>query len=182
MPSTLLGIPYPASSAAPRVWEDLQVLAERVNGLLLPPPEVTAYGNGVNTIVSGAGLWGDLVSYNPVAVITNTDTSRGLKIQVTGSAWLSASGTNVRACVVASGGSLTIDGGPDPDGHVGWGEIAFQGAPASGAAYSQMQTGYTCAIPANTTCAFKFAAYRDAATGTTQVNYPVVRLTPLRWV
>jgi hypothetical protein len=180
MPTTPLGLVYPASGEHTRVWEHLQTLAVGVDGLLTLPNEANSgSGTGTNLITAGAAVWASLPAPTSVAM-ANPSLTRGLLCQVSYGAWLIANGSAVRVCVGATGG-LTIAGGPGNGGAVNWGEILFLSNQSANLTW-QFAAAYTCTLPANTTTTFEVLAYRDLAAGTENVNYPTLRVTPLRYV
>lgn len=147
---------------------------------VLPAP-VSGNGNGVNTIVAAAATWADLPSFPATAVISNPHPTLSLLVQVGYGAWLSATGTAVRTSVRASGG-VTVASGPGAI-FQGWGEIPFANFPSAGALYVQCHAiGYLTIPPGVGAVTLTAQGYRDAATGTTAVNYPSLRLTPQRFV
>jgi hypothetical protein len=136
----------------------------------------TAGGTGTNTIT--ATSWAVLPSNTCTAAITNPHPEMALLVEVTYSAWMVATANGVRMALDISG-SVTIAPGVGAGAAVGWGEIPFCGA----ATTNQYAGSFTVELPVSTTAAtFKVYAYRDAASGTQQVNYPTIRIKPLRFV
>jgi hypothetical protein len=178
MPTTPLGLVYPASGEHTRVWEHLQTLATGVDTLLTVPAVADSGLTVVNTIVSGAGIWASLPTPTTVPM-TNPSLTRGLLVDVRYGAWLIANGSAVRCSVGATGG-LTIAGGVGSGGAVSYGENLYLGNQASGLSFQKYAT-FTCTLPANTTTTFEVLGYRDAASGTENINYPALRVVPLRY-
>ncbi len=143
----------------------------------LPDPvAATAGGAGTNTVTATA--WAVLPTNTVTAAITNPHPELPMLCLVTFGAWMSASANGVRAALDISG-SLTIAPGIGGGAAIGWGEILFCGASTN----NQYSGSFTIELPVSLTAAtFKMHAYRDSATGTQQVNYPTIRVTPLRFV
>ena len=176
MPSTSLGIPYPASTDHVRLWEHIQSLAQTIDDLLDVPAEASASSTGANTIT--ATTWAALPT--PLSVdLTNPHPTRGLFTQVSYGAQLTATATDLRVCVAATGG-LTIPAGIGTGGALSWGEVLYISLATSGS--WSLQSAFTCTLPAGTTTTLSMQAYRAVATGTQTVNFPTLRATPLRYV
>lgn len=143
----------------------------------LPDPvAATAGGAGTNTIT--ATSWAVLPSNAVTAVISNPHPGLNMLCLVTFGAWMVATANGVRAAVDISG-SLTVAPGVGGGASVGWGEVLFCGA----ATTNQYAASFTVEMPVSLTPAtFRLHAYRDAASGTQQVNYPTIRVVPLRFV
>lgn len=138
-------------------------------------------GNGANTIVSSAATWAVLPTYTCDVTMTNPSSTHNMVCLVSLGAWMVANGTNLRLCVGATGG-MTIAGGPGNGWAYGWGEVLFQGNTNTSVAY-QRQSTCPVTIPAGASAVtFKAYAYRDAASGTTNVNYPTLRVIPLMFL
>lgn len=144
----------------------------------LPDPVIaTAGGAGTNTIAATA--WAVLPTNTCTAVITNPHPELAMLVDVRYGAWLvgSGSGADVRAGLDVSG-SLALPPGVGAGGASGWGEVLH----SSGTSSVQCSGGFTIELPVSTTAAsFKVHAYKSSGTGQ-QVNYPTIRLIPLRFV
>lgn len=175
---TSLLLPKPASTDHVRLWEHIGNLADAVEDLLGDlPDEIVAFGNGTNTIVTGAATWGALPTTAASVVMTNPSATLDMLVEVAYGAWLSSTSGDVRLNVIASGG-LTILDGVAVGGAAGWGEVPQSTFATSG----QFSGKYTCRIPAGAAAVtFVTRGYRSAAAGTQSVNYPTVRVTPLRF-
>jgi hypothetical protein len=140
------------------------------------PDPVTAFGNGLNTVT--ATTFTDLPTTSCIAAITNPHPTLSMLTLVGFGAWMNASANAIRICPRVSG-SITIAAGIGGGGPIGWGEIPETGS----ASNFQLSATYTVELPASATAAtFTMQAHRDAAAGTQQVNYPTIRLVPLRYV
>jgi hypothetical protein len=181
---TGLGLTYPLSSDHTRLWEHIQQLATDADFLLDVPDPASDASTGSNTLVSAASTWATLPTNNVSVAMTNPHTSKGLLTQVSYGARLWTDQVGVRACIVATGG-LTIVAGIGAGGAASWGEI-LASASINGAAgvfqYNQQHSLFTVVLPANTTTTFTMQGMRETTTGTAQINYPTLRVTPLRYV
>lgn len=139
------------------------------------PDVVSAYGNGTNAVT--ATTFTDLPTNGVSAAITNPHPTASLIVLVTFGAWLQGNGTFVRACPRVSG-STTISAGIGVGGPLGWGEI-----PGTSASTPVSCSGSaTYELPASSTAAtFTLQAYRDNTSNSTAVNYPVIRIIPIRY-
>jgi hypothetical protein len=139
------------------------------------PDVVAASGNGTNVVT--ATSFAVLPTNTCTASITNPHPTASMLVLVTFGAWLTASASFVRICPAVSG-SLTLAAGVGGGGPLNWGEV-----PGSGSTTKiQASAGYTLELPVSANAAvFSMQAYRDAASGTQNVDYPVIRLTPLRY-
>lgn len=141
----------------------------------LPDPAVGA-GSGTNTITSTT--FANLPTSTSVS-ITNPHPSAAMLCLVTLGAWMQADTNAVRAAIAVSG-STTIVAGIGGGGAAGWGEVLR--CPVLSVTM-QMSTSWTVELPASTTAAtFTVQAYREAGSGTQQVNYPTLRVVPLRFL
>jgi hypothetical protein len=142
----------------------------------LPDPvAATAGGTGLNTVT--ATSWAVLPTSTVTAAITNPHPELSMLCLVTFGAWMSCSANTLRAGIDISG-SLTIAPGIGGGASLGWGEILFTAAAALGS----HSASFTVELPVSLTAAsFKMHAYRETS-GTQEVRYPVVRITPLRFV
>lgn len=141
------------------------------------PDEVSASGASVNTLAGGAATWTNLPTNNISAVITNPSSTRDLLVQVSYGAWLDTSAGDVRFCIACSGG-LTIGDGIGVGGALSWGEIPS----VAGTVATQCFATYTAVILAGAAaCTFRARGYRSSGAATAHVNYPTLRVTPIRW-
>jgi hypothetical protein len=140
------------------------------------PDVVTASGNGSNTVTATA--FAVLPTVTCTASITNPHPTAAMLVLVSFGAWMSASANAVRCCPAISG-STTIAAGIGGGGPIGWGEIPMCGTTTK----NHYGASYTVELPVSGNAAvFSMQAYRDSATGTQLVDYPTIRLTPLRFV
>lgn len=143
---------------------------------LAVPDAVAGYGSSTNTVT--ATSWAVLPSSGASAAITNPHPSAALLVWVTWGAWMSANANAVRLCPAVSG-SVTIAAGIGGGGPVAWGEIPL----ASVSTSQQFSSMVPYELPASGTAAtFVLQAYRDSATGTQTVNYPALRIIPIRYL
>jgi len=141
------------------------------------PAPTAAYGNGTNTITATG--FSVLPTTTVSASMTNPHPFANLLIFAEYGAWMVGNGAtgDCRACLNVSG-SLTISPGIGGGGPVGWGEVLY----ATLSTFQQKRAACTYELPPSATAAtFALYAYRNGS-GTVQCNYPVVRLTPLRYV
>lgn len=136
------------------------------------PAVVTAFGNGFNSIT--ATTFTDLPTTSCIAAITNPHPTATMVTLVEFGAWLNSGGIAVRCCPRVSG-SVTIAAGIGVGGPVGWGEVPVGGNNLNP---MQCQGGGVYDLPSGT-ATFTMQAFRDSASGTEQINYPVIRLIPL---
>jgi hypothetical protein len=142
-------------------------------------PASTADTGGISSIT--ALTWGT-PGLSATAAITNPSAARSLLCDVKYTAWLSASGAAVRAAPSISGAVTAVPSGTAlPPACAGWGEVLYQGAPASGTSYSQMGASVPLSVPAGGTVTVTMKALRDSATGTQSLNYPTIRIIPVRY-
>jgi hypothetical protein len=112
------------------------------------------------------------------ASITNPHPTASMLLRCDFGAWMSASANAVRCCPAVSG-SVTIAAGIGGGGAIGWGEIPYCG----GTATNSYRGAFTVELPVSANAAvFSMQAYRDSASGTQIVQYPTIRLVPLRYV
>ena len=141
----------------------------------LPDP-VLAYGNGTNSLTSSAGVFAVLPTTTCTASITNPHPTAPMLTLVSFGAWCSmATSGDVRLGLDVSG-ALTVAAGLNSLTTQGWGEVPF----ANVSQYSQLHSTITVSLPAGSTT-FKVYGYRSAA-NTATVNYPTLRLVPIRYV
>lgn len=129
--------------------------------------------NGLNTIT--ATSWADLPT-GPTSTVTLSlpyDTI----VQVELGSWLSV--TYVDSTTVRAG--VTVDGvNPENVGATGtWGAVLYEPTVGTTSGGGQHYTTMTMKLTAGSHT-FKIQAYKTG-TGTAQVNYPVLRVTPIRW-
>jgi hypothetical protein len=142
------------------------------------PAEVTVAGSALHTIT--ATTWGSIAV---TGSITNPSAVRALVVRIQLAAWMVASGAYVRAAPFTSGAvTLAATGTGLPDAVANWGEVLYQDTPATGTAAGQQSTSVTVTVPAGGTLNVGVAAMRESATGSQQVNYPTLRLSPIRYV
>lgn len=141
------------------------------------PDVATGYANGTNTIT--ATSFANLPTTPCSASIVNPHPESAMLVLVILSAWMQASTNAVRAGVAVSG-STTISAGIGGGGMSGWGEVLR--APANGTS-AQYSSPFTVELPVSAAAAtFTVQAYVEASGGTQQVNYPTLRLIPIRYV
>ena len=167
-----------------RVWVQrlnrrLIILGATAGGTPVVPdpvlPDIArAAGDGNNTIT--ATTFADLPTTTAVASITNPHTVKGLLCLVMWGAWMSATANGVRCCPRASGAATIPAGVGAGNMTMGWGMI-----PRGVTEYTQYQGSGTVTLPPGATT-FTMQGMREAATGTQQVNYPAIRIVPLRYV
>ncbi len=180
MPETGMGIWYPASTAPPRVWEDIQATAESVNTLLDLPDSVTS--QVTNTITVTATALATLPSPGPLAIsITNPSAEYNLEVDVQFSAWLTLAATTTSLTVgVAGSGGMT------------WGAASFgAGGPVTnsdnlfynGTVFTQQHSEYPIIIPAGAAAVtLTMQAFRSNTGAAANCNYPILRAKPRRFL
>jgi len=144
----------------------------RGNDLTLPDV-VAAHGNGLNTVTATA--WANLPTTSCIAAITNPHASADMLTMVTFGCWCFADANAVRVSPAISG-SITITPGIGGGAAIGHGEYI-----RATTAYEGRMGGWTVELPPGT-ATFTMQAYRESAAGTQQVNYPTIRLVPLRYL
>lgn len=137
------------------------------------PDVVTAFGNGTNTVT--ATTFTDLPTTSCVAAITNPHPTADMLTYVTYSGWATASTNALRFCPRVSG-STTVTAGIGGGLAVGWGEV-----PRVIVEYQQYMASATIELPPGT-ATFTMQAHRESASGTQQLNYPTIRLVPVRYL
>lgn len=138
------------------------------------PAEVTATGAGTNTVT--ATSFTTLPTTGAVASIINPHPTAKLRVRVSYSAICATSdGTGLWVCPAVTG-STAISAGAGGGGAAGLSEMIYTKATASAAYHAS----FTVTLPVSANAAvFTMQAYREAATGTQQVDQPVIRLTPV---
>ncbi len=140
------------------------------------PDVQTAYGAGTNVITATA--FAVLPTTTCTATITNPHPTANMLTLVTWGAWMAAATANdVRAALDFSGATV-IAAGIGGGGAIGWGEILI--ASTTLPAVHESSTITVELAPGTTT--IKMYAYRSAASGTQNVNYPTIRAVPLRYL
>jgi hypothetical protein len=181
MPETSYGLPYPASTDDPRVWEDMQALAAAINTLHDLPDDVEAHISTVIAITSTT--FATLPSPGPLsASITNPSADFDLLVDITFSAWMNPNGaSNVQGGVAASGGvvwaAANSFGGAGPRANS---DNLFNSA--AGATIQQC-SGYPVLIPAGASAVtFTMQALRGSTGGSPAFNYPTLTIKPRRFI
>lgn len=178
MPETGMGIWYPASTAPPRVWEDMQALAESVDTLLDLPDAVAGLVN--NTISVTATALATLPT--PLSIsITNPSADYNMEVDVSFSAWLLLGATTTSITVgVAGSGGMT------------WGASSFgAGGPIAnsdnmfynGTVFVMQRSEYPVIIPAGAAAlTLTMQAFRSNTGASANCNYPTLRAKPRRFL
>lgn len=166
MPTTSLGITYPASTEHTRLWEHIQAVADDTNGLLALPAYVEDEISGAVGVA--ATSWSTLgVSTS----ITNPHSTLDMLVEVKISASMVCGTTgDVRADFVATG-------------------TASHAAGASPSEYLWLVSPGTSAVLTNTvllsvapgTATFTMQGMRSGS-GSAAANYPKIRVNPLRYL
>lgn len=175
MPDTPLGFTYPASTGHSRLWEHLQELANDVDAYLALPDEVVV-DIGLDTNLITATAFAALPK--PVAgTITNPSSTYALLVDVVVQAWVTASASDVRVSVAASGG-VTFPATPGSGGPRAFGEVMI-----GGTVTTKQHLDFSVEIPPGAApVTFQVQAMRSAATGTQTVNYTTMRIKPRRFL
>jgi len=127
--------------------------------------------NGNGNSVTNVNTWASM-SNAPNITMTNPHPTRAMEVDCNYCAWLACTGgIGVRAQVALTGGVNVTQ--------QNWGNVLYLGSIGTTA---QCSADFTAVLPAGTTTTFFWQAYRDAAAGVNEVNYPVLRVTPLRYV
>ena len=138
---------------------------------------------GTNTIVSAIGTWANLPSNTwGLIQMTNPSAIFDMYCLVTFGAWIRSSVGSVRMGCVLSGGVVS---GPDPGTNnlAGFGlmPLETQTNAASGASNQHSGT-FSLVIPAGaSTVTFVAQAQRSSSSGETNLNYPSIEVTPIRF-
>lgn len=140
------------------------------------PDVVTGYGNGTNTIT--ATTFTDLPTTACTAAITNPHPTANMLVSVTFGAWLTSTTSSAQRICPRVSGATTIAAGIGNGGPIGWGEVLRTD---TNDGYGTKSVTVTYELPPGTST-FTMQAYRESAAGTHQVNYPTLRLVPLRYV
>ena len=140
------------------------------------PDVVTAFGNGANTIT--ATSFSVLPTTTCTASITNPHPTASMLTMVCYGALMSAATASDCRMALDVSGAVTIAAGFGGGAAVGYGEIPSVSATTASA---QRQAVITVQLPPGTTT-FKVYGMRAAASGTHAINYPTVRLIPLRYL
>jgi hypothetical protein len=140
------------------------------------PDIVSVTGAGTNVITATTTT--DLPTTSCIASITNPHPTANLICLVTFGAWFTVGGgIRTRICPRVSG-STTIAAGIAGGGPVGWGEVPM----STISTQLHVAASATYSLPASATAAtFTMQAYRDSASGTQNVDYPTIRIIPLRF-
>lgn len=140
------------------------------------PDVVTAYSNGTNSIT--ATSFTVLPTTTCTATITNPHATANMLLLVSWGAWMAAVTANDVRIALDISGALVVAAGIGGGGAAGWGEIPLASTTTASAHFNSM---ITVELPPGTTT-FKMFAQRSGATGTHNVNYPTIRLIPLRFL
>jgi hypothetical protein len=180
MPETSYGLPYPASTDDPRVWEDMQALAAAINTLHDLPDAVSGFIN--STISVTATSLATLPSPGPLAIsITNPSADFDMEVDVSFSAWLTvaAAATSITVGVAGSGGMT-------------WGAASFgAGGPiansdnlfTNAAQFVTHHSEYPIVIPAGASAVtLTMQAFRSNTSNAANCNYPTLRAKPRRFI
>lgn len=145
----------------------------------LLPANVTAFGNGNNTLAGAATVYTTLPTNPASAVMANPSTDFNLVVNVFFGCWMSVTSGDVRMGIALSGG-LTISppnnpGVNQPSGH---GLYPFTQSTSLDQHMGFMQV----TIPPNVAAVtFTAQGSRSIGTATAQVNYPSINLVPDRF-
>lgn len=138
------------------------------------PDTVGGFGNGTNEI--NATAWTALPT-TPLAVdITNPHPTAEMLCLVTLGAW-GIVGTSDARVSIAMSGAANVAAGIGGGGPIGWGEVLQ----ITGSTSEQQQAVWPVELPPGTTT-LTVVAYVSADGGTQQVNYPTLRVIPLRYL
>lgn len=176
MPSTTMGIPYPASTDDVQLWPKFQAQAVAVDTLLNLPDETNGSTSGGVNISAGAGTFG---SIGISAAITNPSSVYKMIVDVQFNTFLQLTGTGfVHVGVAASGGMTFAANAYGSGGAIQQGDNIILPAPASGTGMGQISVE----IPAGAaTVTFTIWAMRTVADGVKGVNTSVIRVKPRRF-
>ncbi|MGD2042026.1 MAG: hypothetical protein PVJ28_00130 [Acidimicrobiia bacterium] len=141
----------------------------------LPDPE-TAYGNGTNVIT--ATSFTDLPTTSCIAAVTNPHPTANMLCMVTYGAWTTSATSSAQRLCPRVSGAVTIAAGIGGGGPIGWGEVIRTDTDDG---YGTKSATVSYELPPGTST-FTLQAYREAASGTHQVNYATLRLVPLRYL
>lgn len=180
MPTTGMGLWYPASTAPPRVWEDIQALATSVDTLLDLPDAVASSVNATISVTATA-----LATLpTPLSIsITNPSAVYNMEVGVSFSAWLTVATDQATAITVGVAGS----------GGMTWGAASFgAGGPIGnsdnlffngGPSFTMQHSEYPIIIPAGAAAVtLTMQAFRSNTTRATNCNYPTLRAKPRRFL
>ncbi len=181
MPETGMGIWYPASTAPPRVWEDIQATAESVNTLLDLPDDVS--GVVSSTVAITATSFATLPSPGPLAIsITNPSADYNMEVDVSFSAWMAittATTTSLTVGVAGSGGMTWAAGAFGAGGPLANSDNLF----TNSTAFVMCHSEYPIIIPAGAAAVtLTMQAFRSNTTNPTNANYPTLRAKPRRFL
>jgi hypothetical protein len=140
------------------------------------PAVASAFGNGTNTVVASG--FSVLPATTCSTTMTNPHPVARLLVLAEYGAWLIGNGAtgDVRVCLDVTG-SLLVNAGIGGGGPIGWGEVLY----ATATSYQQHRAMCTYELPVSGTAAtFAVYAMRNGS-GTVKCDYPVVRITPLRY-
>ena len=152
------------------------VVDDEFDNIWPPDRQAPGYGAGANSITAAA--WADLPSYAPTASLANPHATASLLVQVMYAAWMVGTSATCYAGLASNGGDVAITPAPGEPGAAGWSQNLEIAASTPGC---QCSGWFTVEIPASSTLALKFQAYRVSGT-TCGVNYPVLEIIPLRYV
>jgi len=139
-------------------------------GNALPTFQINSYDSNTNNITATAA-WSAMPN-SPGLSVANPNPNQEMEVRVDYCAWMVCSGgQGVRAQIVASGGVYITQ--------LPWGNVLYLGNVGT---TCQCSSTFTTIITRASTADFSWQAYRDNTSGTNQVNYPVLSVTPLRYV
>lgn len=142
------------------------------------PANVGTYGNGVNTLAGGAGVWTAMPSFPAAVVMTNPSSDFALVCNVFFGAWMVASAGDVRMGIVLSGGLTVSPPAPGVNNVTGWGLM-----PHTASTTADQHNGFMqVTIPAGAAAVtFTAQGARSNGAATCQVNYPTINVVPDRF-
>lgn len=180
MPETSFGLPYPASTDDPRVWEDMQALAAAVDLALTLPDAVAGFVNSTVTVTATA--LATLPSPGPLAIsIANPSADWHMEVDVSFSAWLTvaASGTSITVGVAGSGGMTWGASSFGAGGPIANSDNLFSNTPT----FVMHRSEYPIIIPAGSSAVtLTMQAFRSNTSNAANCNYPTLRAKPRRFI
>jgi hypothetical protein len=150
----------------------------------LPDP-VSAFGAGANAIVSAANVFAVPASFPASVTITNPHPTLGMLCMVRFGAWVVANGQDTRVALNATGSNAWTAGSTGPGGTAGpngYSEaLIIVGTQANSNSHSK-ECSFSMVVPAGGSTTLEVQCMRALTTGTSNCNYPTVRVVPIRYV
>jgi hypothetical protein len=158
---------------------DLDVRVALLEAAQILPIAVRGSASGTNTLTPAINVWTNLPTNTWGTVqMTNPSTEFDLMCLVSFGAWMNNTAGSLRFGVLLTGG---VSAGPDPSTNsvAGFGMMPLEGANSQSV---QHAGSFSLIIPAGAAAVtFTGQGQRSVASGTQNINYPTIEVTPIRF-